>query len=103
MPIINHNPDEELVIPETGKFAVMFHLPGHCAGCKVALANLEKKKLEDVIVTLVDAEDEKNKSIVESMGASTAPTIILFVNGEEYGRMSGLKEFLMKHKSLLGE
>ena len=103
MAIIEHTPGTELTIPLEGKFAVMFHLPGHCAGCKVALSNLQNKKLENVTVILVDAGDELNRDLINLYQASTAPTIIVHENGTIIGRMNGLKEFLSKNKELLGD
>ena len=103
MPIIEHNSGAELSIPVTGKYVVMFHLPGHCAGCKVALNNLENKELKDVTVELVDAGDDNNRSLGEAYTVSTAPTLIVFNDGNEIGRMCGLKEFLAKNKELIGD
>lgn len=94
---------EAIGIPGEGKLAIMFHLPGHCAGCKVALSNIENKKLENVEVVLVNADEESFKPLIEEYGATTAPTIIVYENGEIIGEMRGLKDFLQNHKRLLGE
>lgn len=103
MPLIEHDSNTDLTIPNEGKYAIMFHLPGHCAGCKVAVANLENKDLEDITVELINAEDNNNRPIVEKYEATTAPTVIVFENGEIVGRMNGLKDFLSNHKNLLGD
>lgn len=103
MPLIEHDSSMELNIPKEGNYAILFHLPGHCAGCKVAVSNLENKELKDITVELIDAEDEANRPIVEQYEAKTAPTTIVFKDGEVVGRMNGLKEFLSKHKELIGD
>lgn len=103
MAIIEHKPGSALSIPVEGKYAIMFHLPGRCAGCKVALKTLEAKDLEGITVELIDAGDELNKSILEEYNASTAPTIIYFEDGELKHRMNGLKEFISKQKELFGD
>ena len=101
--IIEHDSSKELEIPTEGKYAVMFHLPGHCAGCKVALKTLESKKLENVTVILVDAGDEANRPLIDLYQATTAPTIVVHENGEIVGRMAGLREFQAKQQELLGD
>ena len=101
--IIEQDVTKELEIPSEGKFAIMFHLPGHCAGCKFALSVLQKKKLEDVTVMLIDAGLDENHDLIEKYNASTAPTIVVFNNGEEVGRMAGVREFTDKQVELLGD
>ena len=101
MPIIEHVAGESLDLSE-GKHAIMFHLPGHCAGCKMALNSLQSKELKDITVELIDAGDDENHSLVEQYGASTAPTIIVFENGNEIGRMAGVKEYMAKNKEYFG-
>lgn len=103
MAIRELNIGELLEIPNEGKLAIMFHLPGHCAGCKVALSNLENKKLENIEVVLVNADEEEFKPLIAEYNATTAPTIIVYENGEVVGEMRGLKDFLQNHKRLLGE
>ena len=103
MAIRELNIGELLEIPNEGKLAIMFHLPGHCAGCKVALSNLENKKLENIEVVLVNADEEEFKPLSAEYNATTAPTIIVYENGEVVGEMRGLKDFLQNHKRLLGE
>lgn len=101
--IIEHDSSKELQIPVEGKFAVMFHLPGHCAGCKVALKILQSKKLENTTVVLIDAGDEANRSLINLYQAQTAPTIVVHENGEIIGRMAGLREFQERQQELLGD
>ena len=103
MAIRELNIGELLEIPNEGKLAIMFHLPGHCAGCKVALSNLENKKLENIEVVLVNADEEEFKPLIAEYNVTTAPTIIVYENGEVVGEMRGLKDFLQNHKRLLGE
>lgn len=103
MTLIEHNAENTLVIPEQGKFAILFHLPGHCAGCKVAVKTLEDKMLEDVTVVLVDAGDDKNKYLIDKYQPSMAPTMIVFNDGEIVDKTSGLREFQAKQKELLGD
>lgn len=103
MPIIEHDSKNKLDIPTNGKFAIVFHLPGHCAGCKVAVETLKKKKLENTTVVLVDAGDEANRYLINLFQATTAPTVIVFNNGEGVGRMAGLREFQAKQQELLGD
>lgn len=103
MAIIEHTSGSKVNISPKGKFAVMFHLPGHCAGCKVALKILEGKKLENVTVLLIDAGDDANSSIVKAFEATTAPTVIVYENGNVIGRMAGLREFNEKQQFLLGD
>lgn len=94
---------EEISIPKEGKLAIMFHLPGHCAGCKVALSNLQNKELKDVTVVLVNADEETFRPLITEYNATTAPTIIVYENGEIIGEMRGLKDFLQNHKRLIGD
>jgi glutaredoxin len=101
--IIEHESGKELSIPLEGKYAIMFHLPGHCAGCKVALKVLEGKKLENTTVELIDAGDEANRPLIDLFQATTAPTVIVFENGQAIGRMAGLREFNAKQQELLGD
>ena len=103
MAIRELNIGELLEIPNEGKLAIMFHLPGHCAGCKVALSNLENKKLENIEVVLVNADEEEFKPLIAEYNVTTAPTIIVYENGAVVGEMRGLKDFLQNHKRLLGE
>lgn len=103
MPIIEHSNGTELNIPSEGKHVIMFHLPGHCAGCKVALNTLENKELADVAVELIDAGNDSNRALSEAYGVTSAPTLIVFSDGSEIGRMCGLKEFIAKNKELIGD
>ena len=103
MTIIEHDAGSELNIPKEGKYAIMFHLPGHCAGCKVALKTLEDKELKDITVELIDAGDENNRPLINEYSAQTAPTIIYFENGELTCRMDGLKAFISKQKEIFGD
>ena len=103
MPVIEHDSKNKLDIPTNGKFAIVFHLPGHCADCKVAVETLKKKKLENTTVVLVDAGDEANRYLINLFQATTAPTVIVFNDGEGVGRMAGLREFQAKQQELLGD
>ena len=103
MAIIEHDAGAKLNIPEEGKYAVMFHLPGHCAGCKVALKTLEDKELKDITVELIDAGNEDNRPLINEYGVQTAPTIIYFEDGKVICRMDGLKAFISKQKEIFGD
>lgn len=103
MAIIEHNSECALEVPNVGKFAIVFHLPGHCAGCKVAVKTLGDKELKDVTVVLVDAGDDNNKYLIDKYKPSMAPTMIVFNDGEIIGRTAGLREFQAKQQELLGD
>lgn len=102
MPIIEHDSKNKLDIPTKGKFVIVFHLPGHCAGCKVAVETLKKKKLENTTVILVDAGDEANRYLIDLFQATTAPTVIVLNDGECIGKMAGLREFQTKQQEFFG-
>lgn len=86
----------KLEIPNEGKFAIVFHIPGHCAGCKRAIDQLQKRTCEGWDILLVDAESDDNKSLVEEYGAKTAPTVITYIDGKQKDTLVGLKNFLEK-------
>lgn len=86
-------PGEPFVIPK-GKVALVFHIPGHCAGCKRAISILKTKNLDDWSVFLINAEDESNAGLIKGYNVSTAPTIIVYENGNEINKLVGLKAFL---------
>lgn len=92
---------EELYFTKA-KGAIVFHIPGHCAGCKRAIATLEQSASENWDIILIDAESDKFKSYVEKYGAKTAPTIITFNKGTADKTFTGLKEFLA-NKSIFEE
>lgn len=79
-----------------GKEALLFYIPGHCAGCKRAISILETKELKDWEIYLVDSEDENNRPLIEKYNVSTAPTIVTFNNGEVDQAIVGLRDFLQK-------
>lgn len=103
MAIINHEDGAELNIPSTGKFAIMFHLPGHCAGCKMAHKILEAKNLDNITVELIDAGNESNRFLIDKYEAKMAPTVVVFENGEQIAKTAGLKDFKARHVELFGE
>ena len=61
---------ETLNIPENGKFAVVFHIPGHCAGCKRVVSILQKLNLDNWEIILVDAENEAFANLVQEHNVS---------------------------------
>ena len=94
-------PGEALVIPK-GKVALLFHIPGHCAGCRRAIGILETKKLEDWTIIKIDSEDENMSGLIKKYNVSMAPTLVIFENGEQKETIAGLKAFIEK-KDMFGE
>lgn len=84
------------------KSALLFHIPGHCAGCKMAIQVLNKLNTENWDIVLVNAEDELLEYLVTKHNISQTPTIVVFNNGKEVETIVGLKEFLAKQK-MFGE
>lgn len=89
-------------IDTTGKTALLFHIPGHCAGCKRVKDSLSKRPCDGWKIYLVDAENDNNKPLIEKYQVSTAPTIVLYNDEEMTGTIVGLKDFLQKADELFG-
>lgn len=86
---------DKLNIKETkGNAVIVFHIPGHCAGCKRAIETLKTMKLDNWTIYLVDAENADNKPLIDEYSAQIAPTLIIFKDGEQVNRTNGLKEFI---------
>jgi len=71
-----------------------------CAPCKQMLPVLEEvDEVEDVTILKVNVEE--NSELVQAFGIQAIPTIILFEDGEESGRIMGavstdtLTEFIL--------
>lgn len=86
----------------TGKTALLFHIPGHCAGCKRVIKVLETKSLEGWTIYKVDSECGDFADLVEQYKVQMAPTIITFENGEQKDFIAGLKGFIDK-KEIFGD
>lgn len=94
----------KLSIPGKGKVAFVFHLPGHCAGCQKVINSLKKRPcLGWKEINLIDAENEDNKVLVNKYKITTAPTILIFLEGELVETLTGLKAFLARADELFGE
>ena len=89
--------DTDRNIVEDGKVALLFHIPGHCAGCKRVIESLKNRKCDGWTFILVNAEEPENKELVERYEVRTAPTIVM-----NQGRLTGLKDFLTNADSLFG-
>ena len=98
---INIKAGFDLQIEKTkGNAAIVFHIPGHCAGCKRAIELIQDMSLEDWVFYLVDAEEEANRPLIDSYEATIAPTIITFNSGVQSKRVNGLKEFIKQKEDL---
>jgi thiol-disulfide isomerase/thioredoxin len=93
--------NEPFVLPK-GKVALLFYIPGYCAGCKRVISILETKKLEDWTILKVDSEDENMSWLIKKYNVCMAPTIITFENGEQKDTIAGLKAFIEK-KDIFGD
>ena len=87
-------------IKTEGNVIIMFHLPGHCAGCSFVLKALKGKDFPDWTIYLVDAEKDENRPLIDKYEAITAPTLIVIKNGEVVDKIAGLKEFRSKQEQL---
>lgn len=93
----------ELNIPTSGKCCILFHLPGHCAGCKRVIESLKKRPCEGWTIILVNAENEELRPLVDEYSVAMAPTLIIYKDGKMINRMSGLKGFLASADEDFGE
>lgn len=91
--LVEYTAGEQLNINE-GNAAYLFHIPGHCAGCKRAISILQGMNTDDWTIYLINAEDKSNAELIEKYHVTTAPTIIIFKDGEEVEKLIGLKAFL---------
>lgn len=87
---------------DNGKTALLFHIPGHCAGCKRVIKILETKSLTDWTIYKVDSECGDFTDLISQYQVQTAPTIITFENGEQKDVIAGLKDFIEK-KEIFGD
>lgn len=94
-------PNEPFVLPK-GKVALLFHIPGHCAGCKRVISMLENKKLDNWTIFKIDSEAEEFAHLIKKYNVCMAPTIITFENGEQKETIAGLKAFIEK-KGMFGD
>lgn len=84
-----------------GNHALLFHIPGHCAGCKRVIGILETKELKDWTIYKVDAECDDNKDLISEYSVTTAPTIVTFKDGVQQEVIAGLKAFI-ERKEIFG-
>lgn len=89
-------------IKSKGKEALLFHIPGHCAGCKRVISILQTKKLDDWTIYKVDSESGEFSDLVTQYKVSMAPTIITFEDGVQKDFIAGLKAFIEK-KEIFGD
>lgn len=101
--MFNEVTDNSFKVPAEGKTAVIFHIPGHCAGCKRVLDSLSKRPCEEWELYTINAENDELKSLVEDNKVQTAPTILLYENGELTQSIIGLKQFLTVADSVFGK
>lgn len=101
---INITADKLDIINSEGNNAIVFHIPGHCAGCKRALELINEMafdgKLADWNFYLIDAENDINKVLIDKYETTIAPTIITFKSGVQMNRTNGLKEFIQQKDKL---
>lgn len=95
------NKEEKLVFNKP-KSALLFYIPDHCAGCKMAIQVLNKLNTENWDIVLVDSKCDELNYLVTKYNISTAPTIVVFEDGKEVETIEGLKTFLAKQK-MFGE
>lgn len=96
------NANKDTINISEGKTALLFHIPGHCAGCKRAISTLSNMNTDNWKIFLLDAEDESNTELVKQYSVSMAPTIVVFENGEQKEKFAGLKSFL-ENKNIFEE
>lgn len=89
-------------IKGSGKEALLFHIPGHCAGCKRVISILQTKKLEDWNIYTVNSESDEFTELINKYNVATAPTIVTFEDGIQQETIVGLKAFLGK-KEIFGD
>ena len=89
-------------IKGNGKEALLFHIPGHCAGCKRVISILQTKKLEDWNIYTVNSESGEFTELINKYNVVTAPTVVTFKDGVQQEVIVGLKAFLGK-KEIFGD
>ena len=86
---------------DNGNVALLFYIPGHCAGCKKVISVLEDNDTSEWIIYKVNSESEEFSDLIKKYDIKTAPTLVVFKDEVQVDKIVGLKDFITKRKTFI--
>jgi thioredoxin 1 len=81
---------EFLNLIKSSKLAVVDFFADWCGPCKTLKPKLEEFALANPSITFYAVDVDKSSALASAIGIRSMPTIIFYLNGEEYAKVIGL-------------
>lgn len=93
---------EFLNLVKSSKLAVVDFFANWCGPCKTLKPKMEEFALANPGIAFYAVDVDKSSSIASALGIRSMPTVIFYLNGEEYAKVIGVDLFgIQKHLAFL--